>query len=133
MATEGKKKVLKTIGPVTVEVEPAREARDGKPSQSPVYRNKSGADGLPTTVRGLKTMYELFADAAKTFGERNVLGGDRWMPRARQRSIRSIHTKETYDLAKTVAGALAHEGVKAGTKVGVWSVNCVNGCWLFGV
>ncbi|KAI8107268.1 hypothetical protein M9434_001911 [Picochlorum sp. BPE23] len=131
MATEGKKKVLKTIGPVTVEVEPAREARDGKPSQSPVYRNKSGADGLPTTVRGLKTMYELFADAAKTFGERKCLG---WRPLDAEGQAKeyTFYTyKETYDLAKTVAGALAHEGVKAGTKVGVWSVNCVE--WMLAI
>lgn len=123
---DGKKAtVLQKIGPATVVVEPAREAVDGKPSQSPIYRNKNGVHGLPTTVNGYSTMYELFAHSVEKFGDRKCLG---WRPidsEGNAQPYTYLTYKETNEVVSHVADALRKLGAKPKAKIGVWSVNCV--------
>lgn len=43
-----------------VEVEPAKEARDGKPSMGPVYRSVFAKDGFPEPIPGLDSCWDIF-------------------------------------------------------------------------
>lgn len=118
----------RAVGPVTVAVEPVREGRDGKPSQSAVYRNIHGVDGLPTTVNGFSTMFDVFKHSVGQFPDRKCLG---WRPVAdgKAADAYSYYTyKETDELAGQVASALRALGAGSKTKVGVWSVNNVE--WM---
>lgn len=123
------KETHKKIGSVTVVVEPIRHGTDGKPSQSAVYRNIRGVDGLPTTVNGFSTMFDVFQDSVERFPDRKCLG---WRPvdsdghAAEEYSY--LTYKETDERAGMVACGLHALGVGSGTKVGVWSVNNVE--WM---
>jgi long-chain acyl-CoA synthetase len=116
---------IKRVGPVTVTVEEPKGATDTRPSQSAVYRNVSGVDGLVTTFNGLSTPYEIFADSVKRYPDRKCLG---WRPIDENGVVGDYlyHTyKETDELAGHVASGLGALGVREKSKVGVWSVNCV--------
>lgn len=43
-----------------IEVEPAVEAKDGKPSLGPVYRSFAAKDGFPPAVQGLDSCWDIF-------------------------------------------------------------------------
>ena len=43
-----------------VEVEPAVEAKDGKPSLGPVYRSVFAKDGFPPPIDGLDSCWDVF-------------------------------------------------------------------------
>jgi long-chain acyl-CoA synthetase len=117
------------VGPVTVVVEPVRPESNGKPSQSAIYRNIGGVDGLPTTVNGFSTMFEVFQHSVERFPERNCLG---WRPvdsDGKAADSFSYYTyKETDQMAGQVASALRTLGAGTRTKIGVWSVNNVE--WM---
>jgi hypothetical protein len=60
---------MKSIGPITVQVEPPKPASDGSPSYSGVYRNKAAVDGLPETTNGCATLFELFNKSVEDYGD----------------------------------------------------------------
>lgn len=43
-----------------IEVEPAKPAKDGKPSVGPVYRSLFAKDGFPPPVEGLDSCWDIF-------------------------------------------------------------------------
>lgn len=43
-----------------IEVEKAREARDGRPSVGPVYRSIFAKDGFPPPIDGLESCWDVF-------------------------------------------------------------------------
>lgn len=43
-----------------IEVEPAKPAKDGKPSVGPVYRSKFAKDGFPPPIEGLNSCWDIF-------------------------------------------------------------------------
>lgn len=43
-----------------VEIEPAKEACDGKPSMGPVYRSLFAKDGFPPPIEGLESCWDIF-------------------------------------------------------------------------
>lgn len=43
-----------------VEVEPAKLAKDGKPSIGPVYRSAFAKDGFPAPIPGLDCCWDIF-------------------------------------------------------------------------
>jgi hypothetical protein len=51
---------MTSVGPITVQVAPAKAAEDGKPSVSGIYRNKAAVEALTETFNGCGTLYELF-------------------------------------------------------------------------
>lgn len=60
----------KRVGPNTIEVAlPADAKGEARPSVSATYRNTAAADGLPTTVDGCSTLYEVFNHAVQLHPE----------------------------------------------------------------
>lgn len=49
-----------SIKKYTVEVEPAVEAKDGRPSMGPVYRSVFAKDGFPKPIDGLDSCWDVF-------------------------------------------------------------------------
>lgn len=43
-----------------IEVEPAKQAKDGKPSIGPVYRSSFAKDGFPKPIEGLDCCWDIF-------------------------------------------------------------------------
>lgn len=43
-----------------IEIEPAEEAKDGKPSMGPVYRSVFAKDGFPPPIQGLDSCWDIF-------------------------------------------------------------------------
>lgn len=43
-----------------IEVEPALEAKDGRPSMGPVYRSIFAKDGFPPPIDGLDSCWDIF-------------------------------------------------------------------------
>lgn len=43
-----------------VEVEKAKEAKDGRPSVGPVYRSIFAKDGFPSPVSGMESCWDIF-------------------------------------------------------------------------
>jgi len=57
----------------TIEVEPARAAREGVPAAGPVYKCAQAKDGFPH-LTNVSTCYELFQRSVKLYPERPCLG-----------------------------------------------------------
>lgn len=119
---------MKRIGPVTVITEPARGSQGSRPSQSPIYRNISGAHGdLVTEYDGLRTPFEVFRQSVERFPDRPCLG---WRPHETDGTAGPFkyHSyKETDELANHVASGLV-KLLPQSKVIGVWSVNCVE--WM---
>ena len=43
-----------------VEVEKAKEAKDGRPSMGPVYRSLFAKDGFPAPIQGMDSCWDVF-------------------------------------------------------------------------
>lgn len=43
-----------------IEVEPAKEAKDGRPSIGPVYRSIFAKDGFPEAIEGMDSCWDIF-------------------------------------------------------------------------
>lgn len=56
----------------TVEVEPAKEAKDGKPSIGPVYRSVFAKDGFPPPIDGLDSCWDVFRSVISFFFFNNL-------------------------------------------------------------
>ena len=122
----------KRVGPVTVEVEPSRESSGSRPSQSAVYRNISAGSGeLITKFEGSATAFDIFRASVARYPDRNCLG---WRPIAADGTAEDYvyHTyKQTDELATFVSSGFAKLGIKPKSKIGVWSVNCVE--WMLSI
>lgn len=60
----------KRVGPNTIEVAPPADAKgEARPSVSATYRNIAAAGGLPTSVDGCSTLYEVFNNSVKLHPE----------------------------------------------------------------
>ena len=119
---------MKRVGPVTVVTEPGRGPQGPRPSQSPVYRNISGAHGdLVAELDGLKTPFEVFRRSVERYPDRPCLG---WRPQVTDGTA-GAYTYYTYKETDKLAGHVASGLVKLlpqSKVIGVWSVNCVE--WM---
>jgi hypothetical protein len=60
--------------PVPVPVSEPQPANGDVPSTSSIFRNPAAKDAFPELPTGEKTLYELFANAAKKHGDKACLG-----------------------------------------------------------
>lgn len=113
---------FKSVGPITVEVEP------GKKNYSPVYRNVAAKDGLPETFEGASTLYEAFNNSVERFGDCECIG---WRPigaDGKAGAYEWLTYKEVKERALWVASALSQLGFKPHDKLGLYSANKVE--WM---
>lgn len=102
------------------EIRPARA--DGPPSASRIYRLPIAKDAFPTSEWA--TLHELFEKSVAKYSNEPLLG---WRPFDEAGKVQPyvwMTYEETAERVKEVASGLAGLGLTAGSRVGVYGVNC---------
>ncbi|XP_008239039.1 PREDICTED: long chain acyl-CoA synthetase 4 [Prunus mume] len=106
-----------------IEVEKAKEAKDGKPSQGPVYRSLFAKDGFPPPIPGLDSCWDVFRlSVEKNPG--NPMLGRREIVNGKASKYVWLTYKEVYDMVVKIGNSIRSCGVGEGDKCGIYGVNC---------
>jgi long-chain acyl-CoA synthetase len=105
----------------TIEVEPARAARDGVPAAGPVYKCAKAKDGFPH-LTDVSTCYELFQRSVKLYPDRPCLGY-RNVVDGQVQPFTYITYTEAGLRAAHVGSAMSAVGLKEQGRVGVFGAN----------
>ena len=108
-----------------VEVEPAKQAVDGKPSAGPVYRSVVAKDGYPTIKP--TTLYEMFDSSVKAYGDRECLGKREVKDGEPGPFVFKTYKEVGAEVDKIASGLMAL-GVKPQQRVTVLGPNCTE--WM---
>ncbi|KDP25300.1 hypothetical protein JCGZ_20456 [Jatropha curcas] len=110
-----------------IEVEQAKEARDGRPSVGPVYRSVFAKDGFPPPIPGMESCWDVFRISVEKYPNNRMLGR-----RVIQNGKASEYVwqtyKEVYDLVIKVGNSIRSCGVEPGGKCGIYGANCAE--WI---
>ncbi|KAG6395003.1 hypothetical protein SASPL_145594 [Salvia splendens] len=106
-----------------VEIEKAREAKDGKPSIGPVYRNAIVKDGFRPLPQGLESCWDSFCQSVEKYPNNQMLG-EREMVDGKAGQYVWLTYKEVYDLVLAVGASVRSCGVTQGDKCGIYGANC---------
>ncbi|PHU09714.1 Long chain acyl-CoA synthetase 5 [Capsicum chinense] len=108
-----------------VEVEKAKEGRNGRPSRGPVYRNVLAKDGFRPLSHGLESCWDIFCESVRNFPDNRMLG-EREMFHGQAGKYIWLTYREVYDLVLKVGASIRVCGVKQGGKCGIYGANCSN-------
>ncbi|KAG6393185.1 hypothetical protein SASPL_147421 [Salvia splendens] len=106
-----------------IEIEKAREAKDGKPSIGPVYRNVIVKDGFRPLPQGLESCWDSFCQSVEKYPNNQMLG-EREMVDGKAGQYVWLTYKEVYDLVLAVGASVRSCGVTQGDKCGIYGANC---------
>ncbi|KAL8499699.1 hypothetical protein ACS0TY_019611 [Phlomoides rotata] len=106
-----------------VEIENARESKDGKPSVGPVYRNKLVEDGFRPLPQGLDSCWDSFCQSVKTYPDNKMLG-ERKMVDEKAGQYVWFTYKEVYDSVIQIGSSIRSCGVTQGGRCGIYGANC---------
>ncbi|TKY60717.1 Long chain acyl-CoA synthetase 4 [Spatholobus suberectus] len=106
-----------------VEVEKAREAKEGKPSMGPVYRSLFANDPLPPPIQGLDTCWDVFRMSVEKYPTKPMLGV-REIVNGKAGKYKWQTYKEVYDLVVNVGNSIRACGYGEGVKCGIYGANC---------
>ncbi|KAH6830110.1 AMP-dependent synthetase and ligase family protein [Perilla frutescens var. hirtella] len=106
-----------------VEIEKAREAKDGKPSVGPVYRNAIVEHGFRPLPQGLDSCWDSFCQSVEKYSNNQMLG-EREMVDGKAGQYVWLTYKEVYDLVLLVGASIRSCGVAQGDKCGIYGANC---------
>lgn len=102
------------------EIRPA--SADGRPSASRIYRLPLAKDAFPTSE--WSTLHELFEKSVAKYSKEPLLGWRPFDEAGRVQPYVWMTYEETAERVKEVASGLAGLGLTAGSRVGVYGVNC---------
>ncbi|XP_044486841.1 long chain acyl-CoA synthetase 4-like [Mangifera indica] len=106
-----------------VEVEGAKEARDGKSSIGPVYRSIFAKDGFPAPMNGMESCWDAFRMSVEK-NPNNPMLGHREIVNGKAGKYVWRTYKEVYDLVIKVGNAIRSCGVEEKGKCGIYGANC---------
>ncbi|XP_009786376.1 long chain acyl-CoA synthetase 4-like [Nicotiana tabacum] len=106
-----------------IEVEPAKPAKDGKPSVGPVYRSLFAKDGFPPPVEGLDSCWDIFRMSVEKYPNNRMLGRRKFVDGKPGKYVWMTY-KEVYDIVIKVGNAIRNCGVEQGGKCGIYGANC---------
>ncbi|KAI5383451.1 long chain acyl-CoA synthetase 4 [Lathyrus oleraceus] len=106
-----------------VEVEKAREAKDGKPSIGPVYRSCFDKDSSPPCIEGLDSCWDVFRMALEKYPTNRMLGR-REIVDGKPGNFKWQTYKEVYDLVVKLGNSIRACGYGEGVKCGIYGANC---------
>lgn len=109
--------------PYTVEVEPAVEAKDGRPSMGPVYRSIFAKDGFPKPIDGLDSCWDVFRMSVEKCPNNNMLG-TRKLVNGKHGPYEWLTYKQVYDIVIRVGNAIRACGIQPGGRCGIYGANC---------
>ncbi|CAH1451552.1 unnamed protein product [Lactuca virosa] len=110
-----------------VEVEPAKEAKDGKPSMGPVYRSVFAKDGFPPPIDGLNSCWDIFRLAVEKYPDNKMLGTREFVNGKHGKYVWLTY-KQVYDKVIQLGNAIRACGVEPGGKCGIYGSNCTE--WI---
>ncbi|XP_076895073.1 long chain acyl-CoA synthetase 4-like [Bidens hawaiensis] len=116
---EGKKFIL--------EVEPAIQAKDGRPSMGPVYRSIFAKDGFPNPIHGLDSCWDVFRMSAEKYPDNKMLGTREFVD-GKHGKYEWLTYKQVYDKVIQCGNAIRASGVDPGGKCGIYGANCAQ--WI---
>ncbi|GMH34395.1 hypothetical protein BSKO_02229 [Bryopsis sp. KO-2023] len=104
------------------EIAPKRDAENGKPSASPVFKSTTFKDE-DVSIAGVSTLFEMFDASVKKFSGNKCLG---WRPivDGKAGDYKWWTYGETGEKVANLASGVATTGIVAGSKVGVLGPNC---------
>ncbi|XP_065858677.1 long chain acyl-CoA synthetase 4-like [Euphorbia lathyris] len=105
-----------------IEVEKAKEAKDGKPSVGPVYRSIFAKDGFPAPIPGMDSCWDVFRMSVEKYPN-NLMLGNREIVNGKAGKYVWKTYKQIYDLVIKVGNAIRSCGVEPGGKCGIYGAN----------
>ncbi|KAL3498985.1 hypothetical protein ACH5RR_041717 [Cinchona calisaya] len=110
-----------------VEVEPAKPAKDGKPSIGPVYRSSFAKDGFPPPIEGLDSCWDIFRMSVEKYPNNRMLGRREIVNGKPGKYVWQTY-KEVYDLVVKVGNSIRSCGIEEGGRCGIYGANCAE--WI---
>ncbi|CAK7335715.1 unnamed protein product [Dovyalis caffra] len=110
-----------------IEVEKAKEAKDGKPSTGPVYRSLFAKDGFPPPVPGLESCWDVFRMTVEKYPNNPMLGHREIVNGKAAEYVWQTY-KQVYDVVIKVGNSIRSCGVEPGSKCGIYGANCAE--WI---
>ncbi|KAK4729369.1 hypothetical protein R3W88_022357 [Solanum pinnatisectum] len=110
-----------------IEVEPAKPAKDGKPSVGPVYRSLFAKDGFPPPIEGLDSCWDIFRLSVEKYPNNQMLGHRKIVDGKPGKYVWKTY-KEVYDIVIKVGNSIRNCGVEKGGKCGIFGANCTE--WI---
>lgn len=105
-----------------IEVEKAKEAKDGKPSIGPVYRSLFAKDGFPPPVPGLESCWDVFRMSVEKYPNNPMLGRREIVNGKAGKYVWQTY-KQVYDVVIKVGNSIRSCGVEPGAKCGIYGAN----------
>ncbi|KAK4418523.1 Long chain acyl-CoA synthetase 4 [Sesamum alatum] len=106
-----------------VEIEEAKEAKDGKPSVGPVYRNVLVRDGFRPLPQRLESCWDSFCHSVEKYPNNPMLG-EREMLQGKAGGYVWLTYKQVHDLVLQVGASIRSCGVMQGGRCGIYGANC---------
>ncbi|KAG9145075.1 hypothetical protein Leryth_018365 [Lithospermum erythrorhizon] len=106
-----------------VEVEPGKEAKNGKPSIGPVYRSVFAKDGVPPSVDGLESCWDIFRMSAEKYPNNRMLGRMEVVDGKPGKYVWMTY-KEVYERVIILGNAIRSLGIEEGSPCGIYGANC---------
>lgn len=106
-----------------IEVEKGKEAADGRPSVSSVYRSAYCKDGFPAPPAGIESCWDIFTHAVQKHPHNPMLG-QREIINGKAGGYKWLTYQEVYNMVLKIGSALRSCGVEQGGRCGIYGVNC---------
>lgn len=105
-----------------MEVEKAKEAKDGRPAMGPVYRSLFAKDGFPAPIQGMDSCWDVFRMTVERSPGNPMLGRREILNGKPGKYVWQTY-KEVYDIVIKVGNAMRSCGVEEGAKCGIYGAN----------
>ncbi|XP_059598457.1 long chain acyl-CoA synthetase 4 isoform X1 [Vitis vinifera] len=105
-----------------IEMEKAKEAKDGRPSIGPVYRSSFARDGFPKPIEGMESCWDVFRLAVEKYPGNRMLG-QREIVNGKAGKYVWLTYKEVYDKVMKVGNSIRSCGVNEGGRCGIYGAN----------
>ncbi|XP_057967846.1 long chain acyl-CoA synthetase 4-like [Malania oleifera] len=106
-----------------VEVEKAKEARNGRPSVGPVYRNIAAMNGFPPPLEGVESCWDVFRMSVEKYPNNPMLGR-RENENGKPGKYVWLTYKQVYGLVMKIGNAIRACGVGEEGRCGIYGANC---------
>ncbi|GAA0151961.1 ligase [Lithospermum erythrorhizon] len=106
-----------------IEVEPLKEAKDGRPSTGPVYRSLFAKNGFPQPIHGLDSCWDIFRMAVEKYPNNRMLGRREEVDGKSGKYIWMTY-KEVHDIVIKIGNSIRSLGIEQGAPCGIFGANC---------
>ncbi|CAL0311396.1 unnamed protein product [Lupinus luteus] len=105
-----------------IEVDKAKEGRDGKPSMGPVYRSLFAKHAFPAPIQGLDSCWDVFRLSVEKYPTNPMLGR-REIVDGKPGKYKWQSYKEVYEQVVKVGNSIRSCGYHQGVKCGIYGAN----------